>query len=104
MAKKKDVRRIFLFSFLTISLGLISSIWIDGVIDKEVARPGYYRNTAEVDESFYMTATAVYHNYSLGTPMPTNASHSDHSEVDTGDTISYTPSPTIDWDAEEQDQ
>ena len=103
MAKSKDVRRFFLFSFLLISLGLIVTIWFNGVIEKEVARPGYYRNTLPVNEAYYMTVTAIYYDFSLGTPMPTKEAHSDHESENIVEVTPATPSPTIDWDAEEQD-
>ncbi|MBE9524305.1 MAG: hypothetical protein IMY76_04345 [Chloroflexi bacterium] len=119
MAKSKRIntKNLLLAAFLTISLTMIALIWVSDLQDDASVNPGFYRNTLPPNEAFYLTRTAEFHNYELGTPQPNEIHNNgggsqggkgnqdgeggqggDHDE----DPV-HTPTPTIDWDAQEQD-
>lgn len=111
MATKKfeGIKTFFLMSFMIASIGLIFAQWADGLIDQESESPSYYRETAVVNDSMYVTLTAVARGYELGTGTPVREHKNEQNHTTTPGytpTPSYTPTPkpTTDWDAVEQDQ
>jgi hypothetical protein len=108
-AKRNDtIKKIFLIGFMIASVSLILMVWSNGLLDNEQGTPSYYRATIAIDDSMYVTLTAIAHNYELGTGTPErqhehgNGGEHEESTVVPGYTL--TPKPTIDWDAIEQDQ
>lgn len=118
MAAKRNeaITKIFFAAFMTISIGLIFFIWMDGLVDHEPKASSYYRATVSVNEPMYTTLTAVAKNYELGTGTPEGKNGhgggvgggggggEDHEESTPAPAYTPTPKPTIDWDAVEQDQ
>ncbi len=52
------LKRLLLLGFVFISVLMIGAIWIEGIVDPEPEKPGYYRDSFDVDESIYLTVTA----------------------------------------------
>ena len=113
MAAKRNetVKKTLLFGFMLVSVSLVFLIWADGLIEHEPETPSYYRATLAVNDSMYVTLTAVARNYELGTGTPegknghgNGGGGGDHEESTPVPEFTPTPKPTIDWDAVEQDQ
>lgn len=96
------ISKYLLIAFLIASFVLISLIWAQAVSGENAQSPGFYRNTAPANEAFYLTRTAEFSNYTLGTPTP-KREHK-HGENEHSENASLTPTATIDWDAREDDQ
>lgn len=109
MAHGKELKKYLLLGFVLVCVFLIANNWMTGLLGETNSdNPYYYRSTAPVNESFFLTRTAEYANYALGTPSPT-PSQGEHSGGGGGgggnnEESHYTPTPTIDWDALEPDQ
>jgi hypothetical protein len=59
----KNIKEKLLLLFLLVSILLIGIIWAEGLTDSAPATPSYYRDTFQVDESFYLTVTAQIEEY-----------------------------------------
>jgi hypothetical protein len=106
MARSKELKKYILLGFVLVCVFLIANNWMAALLgETDADNPYYYRSTAPVDESFYLTRTAEYANYALGTPTP-ETGHGEHSGGGGGggEESHFTPTPTIDWDAREDDQ
>ena len=104
MAQRETLKRSVFVAALACCVLLIAVIWANGIFENDLNQPGYYRNTVPLNESFYLTRTAEYENYALGTPTP-GREHEGHGRGGNGqESHTGTPTPTIDWDAREEDQ
>ena len=104
MERREVIKRYTLIATLVFCVLLIGVIWANGIFMDEFSQPGYYRNTVPVNESFYLTRTAEYKNYALGTPTPVRE-HEGHGRGGSNQVDhDSSPTPTIDWDAREEDQ
>ena len=96
------MKKITFLTLLALCVILIAAVWADGLFGDDTSQPGYYRNTAPPLE--YATPTIVYEPNALGTPLP-REDHQGHGRGGGKDQDHPgTPSPTIDWDAREDDQ
>ena len=61
MSKERTnkLKEIFLLFFTGISIILILTIWSGNLIERQDQSPGFYRPTLSVDESYFLTITAV---------------------------------------------
>jgi hypothetical protein len=64
-ATRKNIKEKLLLLFLVVSILLIGIIWVEGLTDSPPATPAYYRDTFQIDESIYLTATADAQQYEL---------------------------------------
>lgn len=103
MAQREVIKKYIFFIAIIFCVFLISIIWINGFLGYQTMQPGYYRNTVPANDAFYLTRTAEYENYALGTPTPTGAHEGKGGGDHQGDHGDLIPTPTIDWDAREDD-
>lgn len=97
------MKKLLFIGFLLTSLALIVLIWADHLSGDQAGSPGYYRATQAVDAALYATRTAADQNLASVTPGPTRQ-HKHQNGNPAGQSVSLTPTPTIDWDAREDDQ
>lgn len=104
MAPREIMTRYAFLAVLALSVFLIAVIVGNGIFDDDLARPGYYRDTAPSNEAFYLTRTAEAANSALGTSAPENTHEGRGRGGNNPENHDRTPTPTIDWDAIEDDQ
>lgn len=97
------IKKSLLVAVLIVCVILIGIIWFRGIREADAGLPGYYRDTLSSDESFYTTPTMADETNSPGTPMPAE-NHGSHSRGRKHREGELAPTPTIDWDAREEDQ
>ena len=71
--KWEGLKRKLLLGFVFVSVLMIGTIWIQGIVVREPETPSYYRDTFKVDENLYLTVTAdalQYNPEPAGTPDP----------------------------------
>jgi hypothetical protein len=59
----KNIKEKLLLLFLLVSILLVGIIWVEGLTDSPPATPAYYRDTFQIDEGIYLTATADAQQY-----------------------------------------
>jgi len=106
MAKESSgnlsLKKVLLVGFITTSVVLILLIWVDGLVDSGSINPIFYRESVSANEAFFMTQTAVAENHALGTGTPEyKGKHKNQTQIPY---LTPIPSPTIDWNVEEEDQ
>lgn len=103
MAKDEMIKKSLFVAVLTLCVILIGIIWIQGIREADAGLPGYYRDTVPPDESSYPSPAAADAANPPGTPRPAE-SHGGHGRGRNHRDGELTPTPTIDWDAREEDQ
>jgi hypothetical protein len=93
--KREQVRKFMLAAYVLIGVMLIFSIWVTGLWVREPHGPSFYRATAQVDSTFYLSQTA---DASLGTVAPTRLHKNEHSTPSTNPLLTATPTATEEVD------
>ena len=70
-----QMKKFLLAGFMLVSVTLIAFVWANALLDREPHGPSFYRATAQVDDTFYVTQTA---NAVVGTVVPTKPHKNEH--------------------------
>ncbi len=97
------IKKSLFVAALTVCVILIGIIWIRGIREADTGLPGYYRESVSPDESSHPTHPFADETNPPGTPMPAE-NHGGHGRGRNHREDDLTPTPTIDWDAREEDQ
>lgn len=95
--KPERLKEFLLISFVFTGVVLIAMLWTNALTDRDPQGPGFYRNTVQVDHSFFMTQTA---NSVLGTTVPTREHKNEHATPTPGRIITLTILPPEEVDQE----
>jgi len=95
MSKERTskLKEILLLVFISASILLILAIWSSNLIEREFQSPGFYRPTLSLDESYYLTITAMP-SKGAGQEHKGGGEHSSTPTITPNPNFSSTPSPT----------
>ncbi len=70
-ANHEKIKDIFLATFMLVSVGLIVTLWVNTILQKDTEMPYFYRGVPTLSGSYYVTQTAIAEGALLGTGTPT---------------------------------
>ncbi len=68
---REGLKQKLLLGFVGLGIILIAAVWTEGLSEPKAVLPGYYRDSYQVSDAVFITATAEAAEYlRSGTPMP----------------------------------